>query len=762
MALKLKGSTSGFVGLDAPAVAGNNTLILPENAGSAHQILANDITAGVTTFTRVTVSRNGDLTVPGTISIGGTLTYEDVTSVDSVGIVTARGLSIFGNTTGLNATGISTFGGSVGIADSIIHTGDTDTSIRFPSANTISFESAGSESFRVDSSGKLLIGQTSDSDGQVCMAGVLAFSAGGSGTASGANARPNISRGTNGQLILAAGKDAASTIRFDVAADASTNAAEVMLIAADGNIGINNSSPSYKLSVNGDSGINVTASSNDTHGVLSVVGRNSSGSTSAISRFKSYPEGSSNQSHFAIETRNSSNTLVEALRISSSQKVGIGSTQPTYALEVNGGTQNTVIAAHSSDAKAAISFLDNTSGGYGRATVGGEGDEVYITSGAGIERLRITSSGNAQFTGIVSTTTGQFVTPNTTGSLAARNRIDNGAMEIAQRGGSETTIDSSTEECVVDRWFARSEPGDSFLYDQDSSAPYGFKSSLKFNCASTSSGGSNELHTITQAIEGNMIADFGFGGGNARAIAVSFWVKSSLTGDFGGALQNSARNRSFNFVYAIYSADSWEYKTILVPAPTSGTWLNDTGVGIRLIFDMGNGSNFRGNAGSWLSADTRGPSGAVSPMQTNNSVWRVTGVQLEMGPAATPFEYVGYDRELQNCQRYFQFIGSGFITAGRGASSSMYLYSYTCPVNLRASPTISTNNNIAHGTFSVRRYRDGSGVSDSTTTPATNSTYFKANNNTIHLQQDGFSATDDRSATIFISGGSITLSSEIS
>ena len=110
MALKLKGSTSGFVAIDAPSVAGNNTLILPENTGSAHQILANDITAGVTTFTQITVSRNGDLTVPGTISIGGTLTYEDVTSVDSVGVVTARGLSIFGNTTGLQvASGISTF-----------------------------------------------------------------------------------------------------------------------------------------------------------------------------------------------------------------------------------------------------------------------------------------------------------------------------------------------------------------------------------------------------------------------------------------------------------------------------------------------------------------------------------------------------------------------------------------------------------------------------------------------------------------------------
>ncbi len=171
MALKLKGSTSGFVAIDAPSVAGNNTLILPENTGSAHQILANDITAGVTTFTQITVSRNGDLTVPGTISIGGTLTYEDVTSVDSVGIVTARGLSIFGNTTGLQvASGISTFqaltgttgtfSGDVDIADKIVHTGDTNTAIRFPAADTFTVETGGSERFRVASDGRIRINCT--------------------------------------------------------------------------------------------------------------------------------------------------------------------------------------------------------------------------------------------------------------------------------------------------------------------------------------------------------------------------------------------------------------------------------------------------------------------------------------------------------------------------------------------------------------------------------------------------------------------------
>ena len=203
MALKLKGSTSGFVAIDAPSVAGNNTLILPENSGSAFQLFANDITAGVTTFTSVSVNRNGDLTVPGTISIGGTLTYEDVTSVDSVGVVTARGLSIFGNTTGLQvASGISTFQAVTGTTgtfsgivqsvqfklldnakaiygtgadmeiyhnatNSLIQNGTgalqiiTSSDLYQQAANAVTFNTNGSnERARIDSNGRLIIGHT--------------------------------------------------------------------------------------------------------------------------------------------------------------------------------------------------------------------------------------------------------------------------------------------------------------------------------------------------------------------------------------------------------------------------------------------------------------------------------------------------------------------------------------------------------------------------------------------------------------------------
>ena len=169
MALKLKGSTSGFVALDSPAVAGNNTITLPDSNGSANAVWANDNTAGVTTYTQVTINRNGDIVTPGTLSIGGTITYEDVTNVDSVGLVTAAqgvringgGLSIIGVTTGLNA-GLSTFTSGVGIADSIFHTGDTNTAIRFPAADTITAETAGTERLRVDSSGRLLLGTTTE------------------------------------------------------------------------------------------------------------------------------------------------------------------------------------------------------------------------------------------------------------------------------------------------------------------------------------------------------------------------------------------------------------------------------------------------------------------------------------------------------------------------------------------------------------------------------------------------------------------------
>ena len=206
MALKLKGSTSGFVAIDAPSVAGNNTLILPENTGSAQQLLGNDITAGVVTFTSVTVNRNGDLTVPGTISIGGTLTYEDVTNVDSVGIITARkqlhvgtGVSIAAG--GLNVTaGVSTFGGNVTVpgltATSYLSVGDNDT-INAGDGNDLKIyhQSSDNNSYIENDTGSLFIrSDAANKDITLQAADMLAFNTGG------ANERIRIDSG--GRLII--------------------------------------------------------------------------------------------------------------------------------------------------------------------------------------------------------------------------------------------------------------------------------------------------------------------------------------------------------------------------------------------------------------------------------------------------------------------------------------------------------------------------------------------------------------------------------
>ena len=119
-----------------------------------------DVT-GVVTATTFSGNITGvAATFSGDVTIGGELTYEDVTNIDSVGFATFRkGINVQGagsTTTTLNVTGVSTFGGNVSIADSIFHTGDTDTAIRFPAADTFTVETGGSERVRVDSSQQLL------------------------------------------------------------------------------------------------------------------------------------------------------------------------------------------------------------------------------------------------------------------------------------------------------------------------------------------------------------------------------------------------------------------------------------------------------------------------------------------------------------------------------------------------------------------------------------------------------------------------------
>jgi len=252
-----------------------------------------------------------------------------------------------------------------------------------------------------------------------------------------------------------------------------------------------------------------------------------------------------------------------------------------------------------------------------------------------------------------------------------RNRIINGDMRIDQRNaGAPTTINTTANTYTLDRWNCSGNISDGvFTVDQVTDAPAGFVNSTKITVTTADASiGADESYLFFQFIEGNNVADLGFGTANAKTITVSFWVRSSLRGTFGGALNNSANDRNYPFVYPIDVADTWEHKTITIAGDTSGTWLTDTNRGIGLRFQIGVGSNRIATAGSWTGTSTiYGATGATNLISTLNATLYITGVQLEVGTVATPFEHRPISVELSLCKRYFEvWSGIGYNGVGSG------------------------------------------------------------------------------------------------
>jgi hypothetical protein len=285
-------------------------------------------------------------------------------------------------------------------------------------------------------------------------------------------------------------------------------------------------------------------------------------------------------------------------------------------------------------------------------------------------------------------------------SQGFRNRIINGGMTIDQRnaGASVTITDTVNNTYTLDRWAAYGSAASKFSVQQDAGAvtpPVGFTDYLGATSLSAYSVGSSETFVIQQYIEGFNTADLGWGTANAKTVTLSFWVRSSLTGTFGGALRNSAFNRSYPFSYTISSANTWEYKTVTIAGDTSGTWLTTNGIGIRVVFSLGTGSTLSGTAGAWAGSSLLSATGATSVVGTNGATFYITGVQLEVGSTATSFDYRPYTTELQLCQRYYEIQGfaTGAITVdgvnyGIGAGNLTGYQSLPFAVTKRASPTI--------------------------------------------------------------------------
>jgi hypothetical protein len=302
-------------------------------------------------------------------------------------------------------------------------------------------------------------------------------------------------------------------------------------------------------------------------------------------------------------------------------------------------------------------------------------------------------------------------------NVSFRNRIINGAMVIDQRNAGASVTPASFA-YIIDRWKSIQQAGTGKYSVQQNAPslgsvtpPVGFTNYLGVTSLSAYTVGSTDVYTQYQPIEGFNVADFAWGTASAATITVSFWVRSSLTGTFGGSLQNETVSRAYPFTYTISAANTWEKKTITIAGDTTGTWATTNGTGILLSFGLGVGATYSGTAGAWASgSNIWSATGATSVVGTSGATFYITGVQLEAGTTATPFENRQYGTELALCQRYCQVFTNSetgnqrYSTAGWATATTQVDSAFAFKVTMRTNPSISVD------TIANIRLSDGASV----------------------------------------------------
>lgn len=285
-------------------------------------------------------------------------------------------------------------------------------------------------------------------------------------------------------------------------------------------------------------------------------------------------------------------------------------------------------------------------------------------------------------------------------NVTFRNRIINGAMTIAQYGTSTALAAGSSNGFAADRFRGFNVGTGACSIIQATNAPssiYGFINSVQIDVTTADTSiAAGELYIIRQTIEGLNITDLAWGTANAKTMTLSFWVSSPKTGTHFVAFKNQAQDRCYAASYTVSVADTWEQKTITVAGDTSGTWLTTNSGGIQVVWALAVGSTFQtATANVWAAGDGYATSAQVNVMDSTANNFYITGVQLEAGTTASPFEYRQYGTELALCQRYCVLYAQGgtgsqeVIGAGMAWTSSNYWCAARMPVTMRSAPTMS-------------------------------------------------------------------------
>jgi len=340
-----------------------------------------------------------------------------------------------------------------------------------------------------------------------------------------------------------------------------------------------------------------------------------------------------------------------------------------------------------------------------------------------------------------------------------KSRIINGGMVIDQRNAGASVTGNGVY--TLDRWYAQATINSKYTVQQNAGSvtpPAGFANYLGVTSSSAYTVGASENFSLLQAIEGYNMADFAWGTASASSITLSFRVYSSLTGTFGGSLQNSAQNRSYPFTYTISSANTWTTISITIAGETTGTWLKTNGAGIYMWIGLGVGSTYSGAAGAWASSNYSGATGATSVVGTNGATFYITGIQLEKGSTATSFDYRPYGTELALCHRYCKIVAFGnneAIPAAWGCNATTELMGdFLLTPTMRAMPTVVQ-------TATTYRVNTASFNNNFTSSITLSTGESSTNSARLFLTVSGATAGQAAVARIYTNGGYFGLSAEL-
>lgn len=294
----------------------------------------------------------------------------------------------------------------------------------------------------------------------------------------------------------------------------------------------------------------------------------------------------------------------------------------------------------------------------------------------------------------------------------ARNLLINGAVTIDQRNsGSSLTVNANSEFYAVDRFMGIGVSSDGvYTLQRVTDAPDDFTNSVKATVTTADSSiPSSGRYIIRHKLEGNTISQLNLGSSAAKTFTLSFYVKSSLTGTFGGSVLNGAQDRSYPFTYTISSANTWERKTVTIAGDTTGTWPTDNSKAMQIGWSLGVGSDYLNTAGAWVGSQEWGATGETAVIGTLNATWHMTGVQLEVGDTASDFEHRSFADELARCKRYFQDYNGAIFYSSYGATAN-YVTVQLQP-EMRATPAITGlagGNQDGSNKHNTRAYSSGS------------------------------------------------------